>query len=55
MSVLVWVLVIAASTSQNSPMISPPVYHLASCQAMQTVVDSDSHRVSKCVEIRMWR
>ena len=53
MIILAWVLVISASTGQNSPVISPPVSDLASCHAMESVVNSDSHRTTKCVEIRI--
>ena len=51
--ILAWVLVVAPSTNQNSPIISDPVYDLASCQRMQTAVRRSSVRSTQCVEVRV--
>ena len=49
--VLVWVLVIAPSTSQNSPFISAPVSDVESCQRMREAVAGDSYRRAQCVQV----
>ena len=51
--VLAWVLVVSASTNQNSPIISPPVADLASCERMQRAISTDSKRATTCVEIKV--
>jgi hypothetical protein len=51
--VVAWVLVVSASTNQNSPIISLPVADLASCERMQRAVIRDSSRSTQCVEVRV--
>ena len=51
--VVAWVLVVSASTHQNSPIISPLIADLASCERMQQAVKRDSPRSTQCVEVRV--
>ena len=51
--ILAWVLVVSASTNQNSPVLSPVVADLASCERMQLAVIRDSRRSAQCVEVRI--
>ena len=51
--ILAWVLVVSASTNQNSPVISPLVADLASCERMQRAVSLDSARRAQCVEVKV--
>jgi len=51
--VVAWVLVVSASTNQNSPIISLPVADLASCERMQRAVSLDSGRRTQCVEVKV--
>ena len=51
--VVAWVLVVSASTNQNSPIISPLVADLASCERMQRAVSRDSPRSTQCVEVKV--
>jgi hypothetical protein len=51
--VIAWVLVVSASTNQNSPIISPLVADLASCERMQRAVEYGSGRSTQCVEVKV--
>ena len=52
-SILVWVLVVAPSGHQNSPIISLPMTDLASCQQVQKAIVARSERSTQCVEVRV--
>ena len=51
--VMAWVLVVSATTNQNSPIISTPVADLASCERMQRAINNGSTRTSTCVEVKI--
>lgn len=51
--VMAWVLVVSASTNQNSPIISSPVADLVSCERMQQAINTGSKRATTCVEIKV--
>lgn len=51
--IIAWVLVVAPSTSQNSPIISLPVADIQSCHRMQQALRADSQRITQCVEIKL--
>jgi len=51
--VIAWVLVVSASTNQNSPIISPLVADLASCERMQRAVKYGHDRSTQCVEVKV--
>lgn len=50
-TILVWVLVVAPSSSQNSPIVSPAVSDLESCMRMQKAIHGGSNRFAQCVQI----
>lgn len=51
--VMAWVLVVSASTNQNSPIISTPVADLASCERMQRAISNGATRSTTCVEVKV--
>ena len=51
--VMVWVLVVAPATNQNSPIISLPVADLESCARMQQALNRGSYRSTQCVEVKV--
>ena len=48
--VVAWVLVVSA---QNSPIISPLVADLASCERIQRAISRESSRSTQCVEVKV--
>lgn len=52
-AVMAWVLVVSASTNQNSPIISMPVADLASCERMQRAIGNGASRSTTCVEVKV--